>query len=43
MADDFTRIQESVHEDTEKKLEKKLEKRLSAIKNTIMVMSGKGS
>jgi ATP-binding protein involved in chromosome partitioning len=42
MADNFTQIQDSVPEDEEKKLEKKLEMRLSAIKNTIMVMSGKG-
>jgi len=42
MADNFTQIQEGVPEDKEKKLEKKLEMRLSAIKNTIMVMSGKG-
>ena len=42
MADDFIRIQDSVPEDAEKKQEKKLEERLSAIKNTIMVMSGKG-
>jgi ATP-binding protein involved in chromosome partitioning len=38
MADNITQIQESVPED----MEKKLEKRLSGIKNTIMVMSGKG-
>lgn len=42
MADKFTQIQEKVPEDKEKKLEEKLEKRLAGIKNTIMVMSGKG-